>query len=339
MDWAEYRRQFEAEARRQERSDDFVISALAYAERLFRDRLPIIFDTAHLASILGFDEAVFVNAIKEPSSLYSSYRIPKHGAGYRQIDEPVPSLKEAQLWILRRILANCNPHKAATAFFRDCSIKRNAESHVEKRMVLSIDVKDFFPSIRGVRVARVFRSLGYSDEVAETLTNLTVVRDGLPQGAPTSPALSNLAMVEADKRLAAYAQKLSIRYSRYADDITFSGQFKVGRVIELVRKVLCDQGLVINESKTRLMLPHERQEVTGVVVNQRLQAPRELRRALRQQIHYIEKFGIEGHEERKPFVGESLLHHVRGIADFILFLNPEDRDARKAIAVLSSIRR
>lgn len=337
MDWAEYRREFEAEARKQGQSESLVNNALGYAERLYRARLPIIFDAVHLASILGFNEAALANAIKEPSSLYSSYRIPKHGAGYRQIDEPVPSLKSAQLWILDNILDRCTPHAAAMAFARGRSIKRNAERHVEKLMVLSIDVKDFFPSIRGARVAKVFRSLGYFEEVAETLKKLTVLRDGLPQGAPTSPALSNLVMIEADKRLAAYAQKLSLRYSRYADDITFSGRFKPGRVIELVRKVLCDHGLVINESKTRLMLPHERQEVTGVVVNKRPQAPRVLRRILRQQVYYIEKFGIEGHEQRKPFVGESLVQYLRGIADFILFLNPDDRDAKKALSVLSSI--
>ncbi|WP_437316522.1 reverse transcriptase family protein [Sorangium sp. So ce385] len=338
MDWDDYRRNFEQLAHQQGQPASFVTKSLAYAEPLVKAGLPIIYDFSHLCELLGFDELALRAALQESASLYVSYFIPKRAAGYRQIHEPVPSLRQIQDWIKDRILNKCRPHDAATAFFRGHSIKQNAEPHLAQPMVLSLDVRDFFPSIGGAHVMAFFRSLGYAEDVASALKDLTVLNHGLPQGAPTSPGLSNLVMVKADERLSRYATSLSIRYSRYADDMTFSGWFKPGRVIDTVRKVLGDNNLALNEAKTRLMLPHERQEVTGVVVNQRLQAPRKLRRTLRQEVHFIERFGLAGHENRRPSLCEDRLNQLRGIAEFILFLNHKDRDARKAVHVLQSAR-
>jgi RNA-directed DNA polymerase len=337
MNWDDYKARFEREALNNGLSTEFVARCLAYAAPLAVQGVPIIYDFAHLSALLGFQEVALKESLLVRAELYTSYFIPKRSAGYRRIDEPKPSLRKIQEWILRFILDRCIPHAAATAFYKGRSIKLNAEPHLNQPMVLSLDIKNFFGSISVVRVGRVFRQLGYASDVADALALLTTFRSGLPQGAPTSPALSNLAMVTADETLAEYAAGSSIRYSRYADDMTFSGRFRPGFVISFVRRVLAARGLVLNEAKTRLMLRHQRQEVTGVVVNERLQAPRWIRRALRQETYYIRHFGHEAHHERRPSVYENHLGHLRGLAEFVVFLNPNDRDARTAIDVLGSI--
>lgn len=338
MDWNDYQKRFEEEAQREGKPASFLVKHLAYAERLVRAELPIIFDFQHLSVLLGFDEFALRDAIRAPRLLYSSYFIPKRTTGYRRIDAPTPSLRQAQEWILAQILNRCSPHVVANGFCLGRSIKQNAEPHVGQQMVLKLDVKEFFSSISEMRVRRVFLDLGYSFDVAQALTGLTILNGGLPQGAPTSPALSNLVMVNVDEMLLRYATARSLRYTRYADDLTFSGTFRAGEIILAVRRALATCELSLNEHKTRLMLPHQQQEVTGVVVNMRVQAKRSLRRALRQEVHYIQKFGIDDHVQRTPSVYQDRLNHLRGLAEFVLFLNPDDRDARKAIDVLGRVR-
>lgn len=136
--------------------------------------------------------------------------------------------------------------------------------------------------------------MGFSSEVAKALTDLTVLRGSLPQGAPTSPAISNLVMRNVDDVCDRFARSISVGYTRYADDLTFSGTFRVKRVLDKVTAILRGVGFELNPEKTRLMLRHQRQEVTGVVVNEHLQVPRSVRRGLRQEIYYIKAFGLEG---------------------------------------------
>jgi RNA-directed DNA polymerase len=146
-----------------------------------------------------------------------------------------------------------------------------------------------------------------------------------------------LVSLRIDHRLSGYALKNRIRYTRYADDLTFSGEIDVGALINLVIKVLADEGLSLNVKKTRLMLEHNRQEVTGIVVNEKMQAPREVRTKLRQAIYYIEKYGMDSHMEFTSESRANYLNHLRGIANFILFVNPKDTHAKHAIEMLSEI--
>jgi RNA-directed DNA polymerase len=337
LDWEEYRRLFEEEARREGRSSQFISQSLAYAESLAGRDLPIIFDFAHLAALLGFKSSALRAGIGNPQILYSTYYIPKRSSGSRRIDEPCESMKGVQRWVLRNILDKLSPHPAAKAFTAGQSIKNNAAPHAMQPMVLSLDIRDFFSSVRPSQVTQVFKNLGYNHEVAMTLTELTTYLGGLPQGAPTSPALSNEILRRADHRLSGYAKSINAKYSRYADDLTFSGRFKIGAVIGMCRRVLAEYGLELNEEKTRLMLRHERQEVTGVVVNERINAPRSTRRRLRQEIYYAKKYGIEEHERWVQTLYRNRRDHLRGLAEFVLFLNSEDRDARSVVDSLGRL--
>lgn len=161
-----------------------------------------------------------------------------------------------------------------------------------------------------------------------------MLRGVLPQGAPTSPALSNLVMARVDETLTQFASRMSLHYTRYADDITLSGSFRVMPAIQAVMAALGKVELRLNVRKTRLMCRHQRQEVTGVVVNSKIQAPRKLRRQLRQEIYYLQKFGKSGHRPRSLPLHGNRLNHLRGLAEFIRFLDPSDRDAIAAIELL-----
>lgn len=334
MDWVKYKKAFRQEARRNGRDEAYIERCLTYAKSLQDKSLPVIYDQEHLASLVGYAPVYLCGASNAQGHFYRKFKVPKRAGGFRKISEPLPSLKEIQRWILENILYRCNFHKFAKAFIPGRSIRENARFHRNQQMVLSLDIHDFFSSIPASRVYGFFWRLGYCKPVATMLTQLCTLDNRLPQGAPTSPALSNLIVLRLDRRVSGFALKQKIRYTRYADDLTFSGHFKAGSVIRFVEDVLKDEGLRLNTEKTRLMERHRRQEVTGIVVNRKMQAPRLLRRKLRQHVYYIEKYGVDSHMEWTENNRANYVRHLCGIASFVFFVNPQDRDAKHAIQVL-----
>jgi hypothetical protein len=221
---------------------------------------------------------------------YSRFTIPKRSGGLRVISSPKRQLRVAQNWILATLLAPIPVHAAAMAFRPDRSILDNAQQHTGKAVVVRIDLKDFFPSIRARRVRGLFESFGYNEGVASLLALLTTecprvatTLDGekrfvalgtrsLPQGACTSPALTNILCRRLDARLAGLAASFGFTFTRYADDLIFSHaepEAPVGPLLGLVQTIVTTEGYVLNEEKTRVMRPQHRQTVTGVVVNER----------------------------------------------------------------------
>lgn len=338
MNWPEFAQAFESEAARSGLSEDRIRSLLAYAEPLARSELPIVFNTAHLSAILGLEESTFRNSIDDVCRMYYTFRIVKKSGGYRTIDQPVKSLAVMQRWILRSILDRRPVHPAATAFCRGRSILDNARPHVRKPKVLTLDLHDFFGSVRRDSVCSLFLSLGYSEEVASVFARMTCIFDRLPQGAPTSPALSNLVFVPIDESLSELAAQSGLSYSRYADDLCFSGTFRVGRHIAAVRTILARHGFRLNESKTRLMLPHQRQEVTGIVVNDRPRVPRSLRRRLRQEAYYIGEHGLAIHESRVGSLLNNRNDYLRGLAKYVRSIDAAEPESARLVELLGRIR-
>lgn len=341
MNWEDYQTRFASAALAQNFGQNYISHHLAYAKKLNDQDLPVVYNHRHLSALLGYDAEAVRGASNEPSRLYFTYNIPKRNGGKRLIAEPVESLMQIQRWILNNILNHCPIHEKAMAFAAGKSIKDNASIHLGQPMILSLDIRDFFPSIKRHRVVDVFTAMGYAPEVVATLSGLTLLNDQLPQGAPTSPALSNLVFLKIDQELSLLAAQHRIRYTRYADDLTFSGHFRTGMAGFLFahcQRLLMKYDLELNINKTRLMKPHQRQEVTGVVVNKKLQATRPMRRRLRQELYYIKKHGLAAHNERSPTLYTNRLDHLRGVAEFILFLNEQDRDALATIAHLGKIR-
>ena len=236
-------------------------------------------------------------------SHYHYVWIRKKVRGERLIEAPKPSLKAVQNRILREILDKVPPHTAAHGFVKKKSIRSNAAPHVGQRVVLKIDLENFYPTVTFSRVVAIFRSLGYCREAALWLARLTTsdapdevrmqlyqrlpdaerwrpyARRHLPQGASTSPALANLSAFVLDLRLAGLARKFNARYTRYADDLTFSGDevFKksLAVFIPLVDKIVKQEQFRVNRFKRRIVRNNQRQVVTGVVVNEKLNVSRQ----------------------------------------------------------------
>jgi retron-type reverse transcriptase len=219
---------------------------------------------------------------------YRRFEVAKRsGHGRRTLLAPEPALKHVQRRILRRLLALLVSHPAARGFERRASIVENAAAHVGRAVVVRMDIRDFFDSTRAARVERFFRRAGWNRPAAALLRRLTTWEGHLPQGAPTSPRLSNLLNYRLDARLHRLCERFVARYTRYADDLTFSfAEEPAGgglhRFMALVRTIVADEGYRLHgRRKTHVRRRHHQQRVTGLVVNQRVNLDRRTRRWLR----------------------------------------------------------
>jgi retron-type reverse transcriptase len=266
---------------------------MGFFDKLFGRKQPAVpstparFDMAELSRRLGGDAKLLVNVRPQ----YQSFTIPKRSGGVRQILAPVEDLKEIQRMILRKLLSRLSAHDAAHGFEAGRSIVTNAKAHVGRRVVLRMDLKDFFTSTTERRVREYFRAIGWSTDCADLLTQLCTYKKSLPQGAPTSPRLSNLLNARLDGRLAGAARKHKASYTRYADDLTFSfddeSHGTVNGLIHFVKEIVKDEGYQLHvHAKLKIQRRHDRQRVTGLVVNQRVQLPRATRRWLRAVEHH-----------------------------------------------------
>lgn len=338
MDWETYSREFTEAAKKHGYHESYVKRCLSYAHRLASQHLPIIYSADHLAALVGYEKDYLRFVAYSPTRFYREYPISKKSGGQRLISEPLPNLMAIQRWVLDNVLYRIEPSDYAKAYVHGRSIKDNARFHRKQEKVLCLDIEAFFPSLSSKKVRKLFDRCGYSKQVSYYLTALTSLHGGLPQGAPTSPALSNILLKPIDKWISEYCIERHIRYTRYADDLTFSGTFSEGDLIAHVRKVLSRLHLNLKEEKTRLMERHQRQEVTGIVVNEKMQLPRETRRELRQATYYVKKYGLENHVLKRQEMRANYLNHLLGLANFALFVNPNDRDAETAIAVLRTVK-
>lgn len=216
---------------------------------------------------------------------YHEFQIRKRSGKPRHIAAPNPELKKLQRKILRRLLARLAVHPQATGFQPGISFVDNARCHQSQTVVIKVDLVDFFPSIQRQSIEKYFRAIGWNRKTARLLAELTTYRDVLPQGAPTSPRLSNLVNYLLDARLAGLASKYQSVYTRYADDITFSlgpGDHDIHRLVKNILRIVRDHQYQPHIGrKFDVRRSHQRQVVTGLVVNDRANLPREKRRWLR----------------------------------------------------------
>ena len=242
-----------------------------------------------------------------PLRHYCYYWRAKRVAGSaRLIEAPKWRLKTIQRRVLHGILDRIPPHAAAHGFQQGRSIRSFVAPHVGRTLVLKLDLKDFFPSFSRARVVAIFRTAGYPDDVAQVLAALCTncvpdevwlsfpqygdIRDRwrheslyrrphLPQGAPTSPALANLGSFRLDCRLAGLAHTMGGQYTRYADDLLFSGDEPFARAVRRFRTtaaaIIAEEGFAVNGHKTRIMRQAVRQQAAGIVLNRHANVPRE----------------------------------------------------------------
>lgn len=271
---------------------------------------------------------------------YHRFEIPKKTGGTRLISAPKTALAQAQRWVLDTILSELDIEDTAHGFVRGRSIVTGAAPHAGRAVVINLDLKDFFPSITFRRVKGLFASFGYGEQVATVLALLctepprvATELDGkifhialgqrqLPQGACTSPALTNLLCRKLDRRLSGLCAKLDFAYTRYADDLTLSGDDRtsVYSLLRLVRRIVKEEGFVENQAKTRVMHRGRRQEVTGLTVNETPNLSRKERRRLRAVLHNVARDGLE-HNNR--YDHPSFEAYLKGRVAFATMVDPE----------------
>lgn len=263
---------------------------------------------------------------------YRSLLVPKRRGGLRLIEAPRPALKAVQRRLLRRLLDLLPVHEAAHGFVAGRNVASHAGHHAGQAWVFRFDLQDFFPSIGAARIRALFRTLGFGEAVADHLTTLCTVRtpravrerlqdEGglswhdlrrlasphLPQGAPTSPQLANLCAFRLDLRLDGLAQRFGARYSRYADDLVFSGATRpaldAARLHAWVRAIAHDEGFRLRADKTRLMRAGGRQTVTGLVVNETPHLSRPDYDRLRAELHRLGRGPAVDPSLRAPLLG------------------------------------
>lgn len=339
IDFESYKQEFCLMAEEAGYQQGEIDEMLEYAAHLNEQDMPIIFDQYHFSRLVGYDYVYLLGVANAPYLFYKHYEIPKKsGNGVRKISEPYPSLKEIQTWILEKILTPISEKyvsPVAKAFMPRVSLRDNARFHRGQKTVVALDLHDFFGSVGFGEVYGVFKKLGYNKSVTMMLTRLCLYNGALPQGAPTSPMLSNLMFQEFDEKIFRYCQLRKIRYTRYADDMTFSGNtIDVNRLIAYVKMLVGTKHMHLNEDKTKVMGKGASQRVTGVVVNERLQVPKSYRDKVRQEVYYCIKFGFAEHMKRISLpewikTPEVYQHHLLGKINFILQINPKDKQFLK----------
>lgn len=282
-------------------------------------------------------------------SHYVRFSVPKRSGGMRHLAAPRAVLAAAQAWVRTEVLEKIPKHQSVHGFISRRSTVTNAWPHTAREVVVNADLQDFFPSITFARVQGVFRQLGYSGAVATILGLLCTesprqavtygnrrlyVASGprvLPQGACTSPALSNLVARRLDSRLSGLAKKLEWTYTRYADDLSFSADNeaaqKIGYLLARIRHIAEDEGFQVNETKTRVLRQNTAQKVTGIIVNREPTVERATIRRLRAILHRAKTEGLasQNRENRPNFEA-----WLRGMIAYVSMVNSRQGQALRA---------
>jgi RNA-directed DNA polymerase len=329
MKFEHYKQEFETKASNSGYTADNIKRCLDYAQPLIDKGFPVIYNTSHLSVLVGYRKDYIKRAVVYTPYFYRDFEIKKKNGKMRKISEPLPSLKEIQDWILKNILEVEKVSPFAKAYRKKVSLIENVKFHKNQSKVLTLDISDFFPSIKTESVELIFKSFGYSALISNLLAKLCT-RDGfLPQGAPTSPYLSNIYFKSADDIIIKYCLDKNIRYTRYADDLSFSGDFDENELIALVDNTVSQIGLSVHPDKIKLMKPNQRQTVTGIVVNEKPQVVFHKRNKIRQEMYFIIKLGLQEHMQHKKIKYRNYIEHLLGKINFVLQLNPADTEFQK----------
>ena len=263
---------------------------------------------------------------------YRKVSIPKKTGGVRMLMVPDAVLKTIQRRISDVLLAHMPVSPYATAYRFGTSTLRNAAVHVGKPVVLKLDIYHFFDSVPYSLVKeKAFPAHIYAEQIRTLLTMLCYYKDVLPQGAPSSPAIVNIVLCDLDRKIGQWCAQRGIAYTRYCDDLTFSGDFEPKDVIAFVGGQLKSLGLLLNTNKTRVQRQGQQQLVTGIIVNEKPGVPAHYRRKLRQEMYYCQKFGVGEHLKTldQGISEEAYLRQLLGKVNYVLRILPDCEEFRK----------
>lgn len=294
-------------------------------ERQLSAGVPVIFEREHLSRLLGVHAGFFDFCLSRPQENYRVFEIPKRRGGVRHLVAPKQVLKKCQRWINLNILAGLKISPVVKGFVVGRSVISHAKSHHRNKFVLVVDIENFFPTIDFGRVYSVFSQVGYSQNVSTALAAICCLDRALPQGAPTSPAISNLVCSRLDKRLSALASKNKLTYTRYADDMAFSGAvFRKGFELQ-VYEIINQEGFRPNVKKTRIMQPKGQRIITGISIGRdKIRVPRDFKRQLRSEVYFVLKYGLVSHCLNKNIRSPSYIDTLLGRLNYWRQVEPDE---------------
>lgn len=342
------------------RSPEFIEKTLLYADNLLKQDLPVIFSLAHFGQIVGRSLDELKSIIQNRGFHYSYFLIRKKKGGYRRIIAPHKNIRYLQDWIKLNILDKIKLHPACTGFTRNKSILDNAKFHVNATAILNVDLKNFFETITEKRVFGIFKFLGYHPNLAVEFAKICTVsmpdekfekldetsqqyfeeyfnsmEPVLVQGAPTSPLLSNIACLNLDNRLTKLSNKIGVVYSRYADDITFSGELENLPSFKLLKKIITDENFKINWNKKGIFKKGQKQIVTGLLINDSVRTTKKYKKEIFRHLFFCKKFGPFKHFQR---VAPDKSYKKEWLMGKILFVNAiEPEIAKKMFQMVKEI--
>lgn len=282
------------------------------------------------------------------SEMYRIVKIPKRNGKVRTLEIPNPLIDSFQRTLQKGLSYSVDCSIFAEAYQEGKSIKNVAYLHANKKLLLKLDIKDFFGRI----TVDLIKNKVFNYETGDILAELCCCNEHLPQGACTSPIISNLVMKDFDNELGKFCAERNITFSRYSDDMIFSGDFNPGLIIRKVRELLRKSDMEINDEKTVIAGRGSRQMVLGVVVNEKIQLSSDYRRKIRQEVYYCSKYGVKNHivksnsekyiikDEQHKILWVNTTGYLRslmGKINYALYINPNDSkmiEYRESVAAL-----
>lgn len=292
--------------------------------------LPSIQTIDDFSQITHISKYTIYQLSKHSDKYYKTYTIPKKSGKFRTICQPCKNLKGLQSWLLVNILNRLKVSNSCKGFEKGSSTADNAAPHKGANILLTIDLQDFFPTVKREQVYNIFKAIGYNNTIATILTNICTFDGVLPQGSPCSPKLANLATWALDMRIQGYVGKRGINYTRYADDLSFSGlnPDKVVKIIPMIKSIVEDENFKINPDKTRIAGSARAKKVTGLVIsNDTFGIGKQKYKELRAKIHYLTIEKEQGNTR--------LLNEVRGWLAYLKSVDEKRR--RKAIIYIKEL--
>ncbi|WP_346238682.1 reverse transcriptase family protein [Niabella insulamsoli] len=343
--------QFLVDVKALDHSDDYQKDITDYINNLQSQKLPVIFSLPHLCILAGVSIPRMLDGNHNNyKKNYKRFKLRKKRGGFRYIHVPDGELKFLQRWILQNILEKIDSHVACKGFDKEASILKNAEVHLNKEAILKIDLQRFYDSINEKRVFGIFKSVGYHSNLAVSLAKICTFlpsfsllnsftktekelkdkiqqsREGiLPQGAPTSPKLANLISRRLDKRIAKLAERRGLSYSRYADDLTLSGNYEELRAVKKgVFRIITGENFYVNNNKTKLLRRGNRFLVTGLSVhNNAVSVPKAKKRVIEHHLFHCNDNGVEQHLKTASIKNRNFKDWLLGNIAFVFSIEKE----------------
>lgn len=291
-------------------------------------------DELSFSEIPNFSVTMLAGVLADSSKFYRTFKIPKRSGGLRKIESPYPILSQIQRAILDNLCARCVVSDSAYAYIKDKNAIKHAVAHVNSVEVLTVDIKNFFGSITRQQVHEALLNNNIDNNFSHIISLVTTLNGTLPQGAPTSPFLSNIVFYPLDVRLGRLATYFGLIYTRYADDLAFSGESIPRNLVNLISNILHQKNFSLNSSKTMLKVKNSKKIITGVSISSGVpKAPRRFVRSLRAEIHYLQKnmSNLSSLSHIEPLIFEKVL----GKLNYWLQIEPENQYAKLKKETLS----